>query len=75
MSDEKNKAYEKLTPERKALVDTILQNLEKGDGLWKQGWVNTGVPESAIRIRCIPGRLSDRPAGRSRICRRRRLCR
>ena len=48
MSDEKNKAYEKLTPERKALVDTILQNLEKGDGLWKQGWVNTGVPESAI---------------------------
>lgn len=48
MSDEKNKAYEKPTPERKALVDTILQNLEKGDGLWKQGWVNTGVPESAI---------------------------
>lgn len=48
MSEEKSKAYEKLTPERKALVDTILQNLEKGDGLWKQGWVNTGVPESAI---------------------------
>ena len=48
MSEEKNKAFEKLTPERKALVETILQNLENGDGLWKQGWVNTGVPESAI---------------------------
>lgn len=48
MSEEKSKGYEKLTPERKALVDTILQNLENGDGLWKQGWVNTGVPESAI---------------------------
>ena len=45
---EKNKAYMRLTPERKALVDQILLNLEKGDGLWKQGWRNTGVPESAI---------------------------
>lgn len=32
MSEEKSKGYEKLTPERKALVDTILQNLENGDG-------------------------------------------
>lgn len=44
----KSKAYDKLTPERKALVDQILANLEKGDGLWKQGWINTGVPESGI---------------------------
>ena len=44
----KSKAFERLTPERKALVEQILDNLEKGDGLWKQGWVNTGVPESAI---------------------------
>ena len=45
---EKNKAYEKLTPERKALVERVLENLEKGDGLWQQGWVNTGVPMSGI---------------------------
>ena len=48
VSEEKSKAYEKLTPERKALVETILQNLENGYGLWEQGWVNAGVPESAI---------------------------
>ena len=45
---EKNKAYEKLTPERKALVERVLENLEKGDGLWQQGWINTGVPMSGI---------------------------
>ena len=45
---EKSKAYEKLTPERKALVERVLENLEKGDGLWQQGWVNTGVPMSGI---------------------------
>ena len=44
----KSRAFDRLTPERKVLVEQILDNLEKGDGLWKQGWVNTGVPESAI---------------------------
>ena len=45
---EKSKAYEKLTPERKALLDRVLENLNKGDGLWQQGWINTGVPASGI---------------------------
>ena len=44
----RSKAFEKLTPERKALVERILSNLENGSGLWQQGWANTGVPESAI---------------------------
>lgn len=42
-----NKIYDRLTPQRKQLVDTILANLENGTGLWKQGWVG-GAPVSAI---------------------------
>ena len=45
---EKNNAFEKLTPERKALVERVLENLKNGDGLWQQGWINTGVPASGI---------------------------
>lgn len=48
MSDEKNKIYEKLTPQRKLLVDAVMRNLEKGAGLWEQGWVSNGAPMSAI---------------------------
>lgn len=45
---EQNKsAYDKLTPQRKALVDMILNNLENGKGLWEQGWADMGVPVSA----------------------------
>ena len=44
----RSKAFEKLTPERKALVEQVLKNLEKGDGLWVQGWRNNGVPVSAV---------------------------
>lgn len=44
---EKNNAYEKLTPQRKALVDMILKNLENGKGFWEQGWADMGVPVSA----------------------------
>ena len=44
----KNNAFEKLTPERKALVERVLENLKNGDGLWQQGWINTGVPASGI---------------------------
>lgn len=47
-SEEKNTAYEKLTPQRKQLVDKVMENLEKGNLFWKQGWVTNGVPESAI---------------------------
>ena len=49
MSDElKTSAYDKLTPQRKLLVDAVLSNLEKGTGLWEQGWAGGGAPVSAI---------------------------
>ena len=47
-SEEKNTAYEKLTPQRKQLVDKVMENLEKGNLFWAQGWVSSGAPESAI---------------------------
>ena len=47
-SEEKNTAYEKLTPQRKQLVDKVMENLEKGNPFWTQGWVSSGAPESAI---------------------------
>ena len=49
MSDElKTSAYDKLTPQRKQLVDAVLSNLEKGTGLWEQGWSGGSAPVSAI---------------------------
>ena len=49
MSDEqKNAAYDRLTPQRKQLADAVLSNLEKGTGLWAQGWSGGGAPVSAI---------------------------
>lgn len=47
MTTEKNRAYEKLTPQRKVLVDMVMKNLENGTGLWQQGWKPSGVPKSA----------------------------
>ena len=47
-NEEKNAAYEKLTPQRKQLVDKVMENLEKGNFFWTQGWVSSGAPESAI---------------------------
>lgn len=46
--NEKKSAYDKLTPERKQLVDEIIKNLENGSGLWRQGWRGSGAPVSAI---------------------------
>ena len=49
MSDkEKKSAYDKLTPQRQKLVDTITANLENNHSLWRQGWRVTGAPVSAI---------------------------
>lgn len=49
MSDkEKKSAYDKLTPQRQKLVDTIIANLENNHSLWRQGWRVTGAPVSAI---------------------------
>lgn len=47
-NETKSNAYEKLTPQRKQLVDQVLANLEKGNLLWTQGWVAAGAPESAV---------------------------
>ena len=47
-SEERALAYEKLTPQRKQLVDKVMENLEKGNLFWTQGWVSSGAPESAI---------------------------
>ena len=55
MSEVKNSVYEKLTPQRKQLVDKVLENLENGAGLWKQGWEGSGLPESAITGRKYHG--------------------
>lgn len=48
MSNDKNSIYEKLTPQRKALVDMVLKNLEDGQLFWKQSWGGFSFPESAI---------------------------
>ena len=49
MSDTTDRsAYDKLSPQRKQLVDAVLKNLEKGTGLWEQGWSGGGAPVSAI---------------------------
>lgn len=47
MSDEKKSAYDKLTPQRKRLMDQVIKNLESGTGIWKQGWRGS-APVSAI---------------------------
>ena len=47
-NEEKNAAYEKLTPQRKQLVDKVMEILEKGNLFWTQGWVSSRATESAI---------------------------
>ena len=45
---EHDSVYEKLTPQRKLIVDEVLKRLESGKGIWEQGWISTGRPQSAI---------------------------
>ena len=45
--DKKN-LYDKLTPERKQLVDEMLNNLKTNKSLWRKGWRVMGSPVSAI---------------------------
>lgn len=44
---ERRSAYDKLSPQRKKLVDMLSANLESGS-LWKRGWRTRGAPENAI---------------------------
>ena len=44
----KNKTLNKLTHQQKGLIEQVMYNLENGAGLWKQGWIARGAPESAI---------------------------
>ena len=44
---ERRSAYDKLSPQRKKLVDMLSANLESGS-LWKPGWRTRGAPENAI---------------------------
>lgn len=49
MSDnDKKSIYDKLTPQRKKLIDSIMANLEKNQSLWRRGWRINGAPVSAI---------------------------
>lgn len=50
-NETKSSAYEKLTPQRKQLIDQILANLEKG----KLGWVAAGASESAVTCKKYRG--------------------
>lgn len=45
---EKNTIYEKLSPQRKKIIDEVLSNLEKNIGLWSKNWKGGDAPESAI---------------------------
>lgn len=50
-----NELYDKLTPQRKQLIDKVLENLEKGNGLWEQGWKTSGIPQSGITGKAYRG--------------------
>lgn len=41
------KGYDRLTPQRKKIIDEVVKNLENG-GIWKKGWVSSGAPRSGI---------------------------
>ena len=45
--EEKNKAFEKITKQQRQLMEEVLENLNAGVGLWKQGWRVRDAPESA----------------------------
>ena len=44
----KNSSYDKLLPQRKQLLDGVLENLDNYNGIWRPGWEMSGVPISAI---------------------------
>lgn len=48
MSGNERSAYDKLTPQRKKLMEQVMQNLESGTGIWKKGWRSSGAPVSAV---------------------------
>lgn len=45
---DKKRVYDKLTPQRQRLFDSIMSNLETNNSLWRQGWRVSGAPVSAI---------------------------
>ena len=49
MSDnDKKSVYDKLTPQRRKLYDTLMSNMENDNSIWRQGWRVKGAPVSAI---------------------------
>ena len=44
----KKTTFEKLTQQQQFLMEQVLDNLSAGAGLWKQGWIGRGAPESAV---------------------------
>lgn len=48
MSESTSSVYDKLPPQRKQLLDELLENFKNGNGFWRRGWHITGAPVSAI---------------------------
>ena len=56
MSEINKEVYDKLTPQKKILVDTVLSNLNEFDDLWQKGWSISGAPNRALQARSIEAR-------------------
>lgn len=44
----KNSSYDKLTPQKRQIIDEVMGNLENDNGIWRPGWGMPGVPVSGV---------------------------